>query len=403
MIVDRRRIAKAAHGLLTTARHRNRPAKPRGGTPRRRTATGRDRQGAVARRADPDDGRADFRAVRRRSATTLFKLVRQLAAAGVAIIFTSHRIDEVVALADRVTVLRDGRHVLTSPIERLSADAIISAMVGRNIVLTNRDYVATEGAPVLVGAQSHARHRQPARLAARASGRELRPAARRNPRESAGCSDRAAPRSSSRSSAPRAAGEAAKSRSTASLRPINSPADACKFGVALVTEDRKARGLHLARRAYATMSPFLRSARCRASAFAPSSGEAALAADVVERLSVRCNDVEQIVCDPVGRQPAEGRHRQVAGDRASGPAARRADPRHRRRGEAGDLPAHLRAGGARARHRGREFGNAGAAAAVGPGSGHVRRASDRPSRRVGGDAGGDHAACRAGSGRDPAR
>ena len=70
---------------------------------------------------------------------TLFKVVRQLAAAGVAIIFTSHRIDEVVALANRVTVLRDGRLVLTAPIEELSHGAIISAMVGRNIVLTHRD------------------------------------------------------------------------------------------------------------------------------------------------------------------------------------------------------------------------------------------------------------------------
>ena len=56
---------------------------------------------------------------------TLFKVVRQLAVAGVAIIFTSHRIDEVVALANRVTVLRDGRRVLTAPIERLSTGAII--------------------------------------------------------------------------------------------------------------------------------------------------------------------------------------------------------------------------------------------------------------------------------------
>ena len=56
---------------------------------------------------------------------TLFKVVRQLAAAGVAIIFTSHRIHEVVALANRVTVLRDGRHVLTAPIEKLSSAAII--------------------------------------------------------------------------------------------------------------------------------------------------------------------------------------------------------------------------------------------------------------------------------------
>src|SRR5208283_1245852 len=80
---------------------------------------------------------------------TLFNVVRQLASAGVAIIFTSHRIDEVVALADRVTVLRDGRRVLTAPIGDLSAGSIISAMVGRNIFLRHRKYVPTEGAPVL--------------------------------------------------------------------------------------------------------------------------------------------------------------------------------------------------------------------------------------------------------------
>ena len=80
---------------------------------------------------------------------TLFKVVRQLAAAGVAIIFTSHRIDEVVALADRVTVLRDGRHVLTAPIEKLSSGAIISAMVGRDVALTHRERKAAGGAPVL--------------------------------------------------------------------------------------------------------------------------------------------------------------------------------------------------------------------------------------------------------------
>ena len=80
---------------------------------------------------------------------TLFKVVRQLAAAGVAIIFTSHRIDEVVELADRVTVFRDGRHVLTAPIADLSSNAIISAMVGRDIALTHREREAVEGAPVL--------------------------------------------------------------------------------------------------------------------------------------------------------------------------------------------------------------------------------------------------------------
>ena len=49
----------------------------------------------------------------------LFKIVRQLAREGVAIVYISHRIDEVMHLADRVTVFRDGRHVLTRTIAEL--------------------------------------------------------------------------------------------------------------------------------------------------------------------------------------------------------------------------------------------------------------------------------------------
>jgi ribose transport system ATP-binding protein len=63
----------------------------------------------------------------------LFKVVRQLASAGVAIVYISHRIDEVMELAERVTVLRDGKRVLTAPIAELDRDAIIAAMVGRSL------------------------------------------------------------------------------------------------------------------------------------------------------------------------------------------------------------------------------------------------------------------------------
>ena len=80
---------------------------------------------------------------------TLFKVVRQLAADGVAIIFTSHRLDEILALADRVTVLRDGRHVVTAPIGELSRGAIISAMVGHEMAASHRRASAGAGAVVL--------------------------------------------------------------------------------------------------------------------------------------------------------------------------------------------------------------------------------------------------------------
>ena len=62
----------------------------------------------------------------------LFRIVRQLAAEGVGIVYISHRIEEVIHLADRVTVLRDGRHVVTAPIAEMSRSRLISAMVGRD-------------------------------------------------------------------------------------------------------------------------------------------------------------------------------------------------------------------------------------------------------------------------------
>jgi rhamnose transport system ATP-binding protein len=63
----------------------------------------------------------------------LFVTVRRLRERGVAIVFISHRLEEVAALADTVTVLRDGRHVATRPAEQLPHDEIVRLMVGRSL------------------------------------------------------------------------------------------------------------------------------------------------------------------------------------------------------------------------------------------------------------------------------
>jgi D-xylose transport system ATP-binding protein len=63
----------------------------------------------------------------------LFGLLRQLRAQGVSAIYISHRLEEVEQLADRVTVLRDGRSILTAPVAQLTRDKIISSMVGREV------------------------------------------------------------------------------------------------------------------------------------------------------------------------------------------------------------------------------------------------------------------------------
>ncbi len=63
----------------------------------------------------------------------LFATIRELKNDGLGIIYISHRLDEIFAIADRVMVLRDGRHVGTEPIDQVSRDALIEMMVGRTL------------------------------------------------------------------------------------------------------------------------------------------------------------------------------------------------------------------------------------------------------------------------------
>ncbi len=62
-----------------------------------------------------------------------FHLVRDLRARGVAIIYISHALEESLQIADRITVLRDGRLVITAPAKSLNRDALVQHMVGRQI------------------------------------------------------------------------------------------------------------------------------------------------------------------------------------------------------------------------------------------------------------------------------
>ena len=61
----------------------------------------------------------------------LFAVLREVAGAGTAIVLVAHKLDEVLAVADRVTVLRRGRRVLTEEAAKLSARELAEAMVGR--------------------------------------------------------------------------------------------------------------------------------------------------------------------------------------------------------------------------------------------------------------------------------
>jgi len=63
----------------------------------------------------------------------LFGIIRELKSRGVAVIYISHKIEEILKIADDVTIMRDGRHIGTWPASELTTDLIISRMVGRDL------------------------------------------------------------------------------------------------------------------------------------------------------------------------------------------------------------------------------------------------------------------------------
>ncbi len=65
--------------------------------------------------------------------TQLFKTVRALRNQGVSILFIGHRLEEVFEIADRVTVLRDGKLISSKPLTKVKSEQVIQDMVGREI------------------------------------------------------------------------------------------------------------------------------------------------------------------------------------------------------------------------------------------------------------------------------
>lgn len=63
----------------------------------------------------------------------LFKIVDELKSQGIGIVYVSHRLDEIFAICNRVTVLRDGAYVDSKPIEELTRETLIELMVGRKL------------------------------------------------------------------------------------------------------------------------------------------------------------------------------------------------------------------------------------------------------------------------------
>ncbi len=84
-----------------------------------------------------------------RETEKLFAVVRSLASDGMGVVFISHRMDEVYALCDRLTVLRDGRRTGGGSTQAIDRESVIRLMVGRDVEWETPEDGRTPGDPVL--------------------------------------------------------------------------------------------------------------------------------------------------------------------------------------------------------------------------------------------------------------
>lgn len=217
----------------------------------------------------------------------LFAQIEKLKSAGVGIVYISHRIEEVLAISDRITVLRDGQIVATHDADELNSDDVIRLMVGRDLDsedLTSRSVrgeVALRVTGLAGGDKVHGVSFEACRgeilgvAGLMGSGRTetMRLIFGADPLE---------------------AGEICLGGASVPVR-IRTPREAVRRGIALLTEDRKGQGLFLPLpiRANVTITHLTDASRL---GWIDHTRERAVTQQYVESLGIRCASVEQ----PVG-------------------------------------------------------------------------------------------------------
>ncbi len=68
-----------------------------------------------------------------REIETLFETISELKAKGISFVYISHRMEEIFAICDRITILRDGEYVGVREIPKTTFDEIVQMMVGREL------------------------------------------------------------------------------------------------------------------------------------------------------------------------------------------------------------------------------------------------------------------------------
>ncbi|GAA6121058.1 sugar ABC transporter ATP-binding protein [Acidovorax sp. FG27] len=250
-----------------------------------------------------------------RETNYLFEQIARLTARGVAIVYVSHRLEELRRIADRVAVLRDGRLVDACPMAGLSEDDLVRRMVGRSVNdLEHRPRRAAGAVVMQVNGIGRAGAVQDVSLELRAgevfgiaglvgSGRtellRLLYGADRADRGSVSLPvDDFKPNQAVALDAPAhtAIKDIAKGVFKTFARGFRSPLQAMAAGVGLVTEDRKSQGLLLAQpiRVNATLSDLSAVSR---GGWLQGAREHGLVQGFIRTLRIRCTSGEQ----PVGQ------------------------------------------------------------------------------------------------------
>jgi len=214
----------------------------------------------------------------------LMGIIRQLRAEGTGIVYISHKLEEVMAIADRATVLRDGRLVGTKPMSELTRDEIVRMMVGRPLTkLYVRNHVPTGEVALEVRDLSVPGRVRGASLVAHKG-------------EVVGITGLMGAGQSELVRAifgavPRSGGEI---RLRGRPVDIRSPQDAIRHGVALLTENRKEEGLVLLLSVVANSS-LASLEKVSRYGFVDQGKERRQAADYVERLEIKTPSLDQEV------------------------------------------------------------------------------------------------------------
>ena len=176
-----------------------------------------------------------------RDVETVYGLLADLKAQGVASVFISHRMHEVDALCDTLSVFRNGRHIETFPKGARTGREIVNLMIGRDV---EAQFPPKPARP----APGAAARGQEACAGSPASRASTSPSAAARSSASAASTARARRSCSSRSSASCAASRARSASATARGVPASpAAAKSARIRTALVPEDRKTEGLMLAR------------------------------------------------------------------------------------------------------------------------------------------------------------